>query len=161
MDSEARPFLLDETYGEFIQRRVSIIMASCNAAHVPSLARAFGCRVSPDRRQVTVFLSVPRSEQLLKDVRAGGAVAVVFSRPSTHQTIQLKGGDAAIVPLADGERACMRAYGEGFVAEIRALGYRDPFASAMMMAVADGIEARAARQGSRDCGLADGNEAMR
>jgi hypothetical protein len=137
MDTEVRPPLLDETYAAFIQHRVSINVASCNAACVPSLARAFGCRVSPDRRHVTVFLSVQRSEQLLKDLRAGGAVAVVFTRPTTHQTIQLKGSDAAIVPLADGDRELMGAYGRGFVEEIHAIGYRDPFASAMMMAVAE------------------------
>jgi hypothetical protein len=86
---------------------------------------------------VTVFLSVQRAEQLLKDLRAGGAVAVVFTRPTTHQTIQLKGNEAAIVPLVDGDRELMRAYGSGFLEEIRAIGYRDPFASAMMMAVAE------------------------
>lgn len=137
MHTEARAPLLDEAYAELIQHRVSINVASRNVARVPSLTRAFGCRVSPDRRQVTIFLSVPRSEQLLKDLRATGALAAVFTRPSTHQTVQLKGGDAAIVPLAEGDRALMRAYGAGFVEEIRALGYRDPFASAMMMAVTE------------------------
>jgi hypothetical protein len=137
MDTEVHPPLLDATFAEFIQQRVSINVASCSAARVPSLARAFGCRVSRNRSQVTVFLSVQRAEPLLKDLRAGSAVAVVFTRPTTHQTIQLKGRDAAIVPLADGDRALMRAYGAGFVEEIRAIGYRDPFASAMMMAVAE------------------------
>ena len=136
MDIDVRP-LLDETHSEFIQQRVSINVASCNTARVPSLARAFGCRVSPDRRQVIIFLSVQRSEQLLKDMRATGAVAAVFTQPTTHQAIQLKGSDAAIMPLGEGDRALMRAYGAGFVEEIRTLGYRDPFASAMMMAVAE------------------------
>jgi len=127
--------LLDEEHADFIQRRVSISVASCSRECVPTLARGYGCRVAPDRRSVTVFLALPQSEPLLADLRAGGAIAVVFSRPTTHQTIQLKGTQARVVPLEDGDRALMRAYGQSFSGEVRAIGYRDPFASAIVSLV--------------------------
>jgi len=40
-------------------------LASCNSAGLPSLARAYGCRVSSDRRSVTVFVA---NDYLIKGV---------------------------------------------------------------------------------------------
>ena len=127
--------LLDEALVDFIQHHVSVNVATRDAGNRPTLTRALGCRVSPDRRRITLFISVPRSEELLRNLRTNGAIAAVFSRPTTHQTIQLKANDATIVALADGDRALMAAHGASFVEEIRQIGYRDPFASAMLTAV--------------------------
>ena len=41
-------------------------------------------------REVTVYLRRSQSEQLLQDIAHTGEIAVVFSVPSTHQTLQLK-----------------------------------------------------------------------
>ncbi len=133
----ADAFVLDEAHAAFIQRGVSINVASCSAGHVPSLTRAIGCRVAPDRRTVTLFLSLPRAGQLLRDLRAGGGIAAVFTLPTTHQTIQLKGASAAIVALEPGDRAAIEAYAASFVAQIKQLGCREPFASAMVSAIDD------------------------
>lgn len=129
MTSAAAPVFLDEAQAQFITRRVAMNVASCDAARTPSVSRAFGCRVSPDRRVVTVFLAVPYSAAVLADLRRGAAVAVVFTLPSTHETLQLKGTHALIVPLEDGDRELMRSYGKSFHDELDALGYHDPFAS--------------------------------
>jgi hypothetical protein len=129
--------VLDEAHAAFIQHRVSVHVGSCSSERLPSLVRGLGCRVSADRCTVTVFLSVPRSEAVLRDLRAGGRIAVVFSRPSTHETLQLKGPGAAVVPLEHGDRALVRAYGESLAEEIRALGYEDPFVSALAIVAAD------------------------
>lgn len=126
--------LLDEARAVFITHRVAINVASCGDELVPSVSRAFGCRVSPDRRRVTVFLSVPRSTALIADLRAGRGVATVFTLPSTHETIQLKGAGAEVVPLEKGDRECMQAYAASFMGELRKLGYGDPFASAIVSA---------------------------
>jgi hypothetical protein len=136
-NDEATAPVLDERHADFITHHVSIIAASCSAERVPSVARALGCRVSPDRRTVTVFLPVARAAPVLKDLRAGGAIAVVFSRPTTHETLQLKAAGASIVPLEADDRAGMRAYGDSFMADIRQLGYQDPFASAMVAATGE------------------------
>ena len=123
--------VLDAAHAGFITRHVSILAASCNRARVPSVSRAFGCRVSPDRRTVTLWLPVPRSASLLRDLRDGGAIAVVFSRPSTHETLQLKGAAASVVPLAADDRECMRAYGQSLAEDIGRIGWREPFVSAL------------------------------
>ncbi len=129
--------VLDGVHAAFIQRHVSINVASRNADNVPTLTRAFGCRVSADRRRVTVFVSVRRSETLLDNLRESRAIATVFSRPSTHETIQLKAGDAAIAPLEDGDRAIMAAYRDSFVAELLRIGYTEAVARAVVSGVSD------------------------
>lgn len=131
--------LLDEAHAAFIQRRVTVNVGGRDADNVPTLVRALGCRVSPDRRRVTVFLSVPRSQALLKNIRDNGRIAVVMSRPSTHQTIQLKGTDAAAGPLEDGDRALMAAYQDSFVQELVEIGYRETFARAVISGQSDEI----------------------
>lgn len=107
-------------------------LASHDANLIPSLTRAYGCRVLEAGLRVKVFVSVPRSEPLLRDLRAGAGIAAVFSRPSTHQTLQLKGSAVEILPLAPGDRGIMLAYGEAFAKEIQALGYGEDFSGAMM-----------------------------
>jgi hypothetical protein len=124
--------LLDAVRADFITHHVAINVASCNAARMPSVVRAHGCRVSPDRRRVTVFVSVPRAARLIADLRAGGGIAAVFTLPHTHETIQLKGARADVVPLAPGDDACIRAYVESFVEELRRIGYREALGRAVM-----------------------------
>jgi hypothetical protein len=132
MGTPAESPLLDEARAAFIVDRVSINVASCSARLIPSLARANGCRVSPDRRHVALFLSAGRAAGLVSDLRAGGAIAAVFSLPSTHETLQLKGRRADVEPLEAGDRALMQAYAERFVHELRELGYDVGFARGLI-----------------------------
>lgn len=85
---------LDEEIAAFIQGGVSIVVAGRNDALVGDVIRGCGCRVSADRRRVTVLVDPARSEALLDDITSNRMIAVVFSRPSTHRSIQLKGTDA-------------------------------------------------------------------
>jgi len=124
--------VLDAASADFITHHVSILVASCNHARVPSITRAFGCRVSPDRRAGTLFLSVPRSTAVLRDLRDGGAIAVVFSRPSTHETLQLKSVRATIEKVKPADRAHMRTYGDSLAEDIREIGWVEPFVSALV-----------------------------
>jgi len=74
---------------------------------------------------------------VLRDLRAGGRIAVVFSRPSTHETLQLKAQGATIVPVEERDRAQIRACGQSLADEIRQLGYEEPFVSALAAVAED------------------------
>jgi len=124
--------LVDDALARFLAQPVSITVGSCDAARVPSLARGLGCRVAPDRCSITVLLAVAYSHALLRDLRAGGALAVVLSWPPTHETLQLKGAGAQVVPLMPDDHRCMRVYRRGFGDVLRRLGYRDAFADAIL-----------------------------
>lgn len=76
--------VLDEVHAAFIQYRVTMNVAARNASLITTITRALGCRVSDDRRRVTVFLPAERCQTLLDNLRANGVIAVVAVRPSTH-----------------------------------------------------------------------------
>jgi hypothetical protein len=121
---------LDAAHAEFIQGGVSVIVASRNAARVPDAVRGCGCRVSRDRRRVTVLVERGRAGTLLDDVAGNGMIAVVFSQPSTHRTIQLKGADAVLVAARPADRTLVATHREDWIGELMRIGYSREFAEA-------------------------------
>lgn len=116
--------MLDAEHAGFILAPgISMTAASCAAGNRPELGRVHGCRVTPDHNRVTVLLPGDQYPALIDALRQSRAIAVVFSQPSTHRTIQLKGVDAAIEPLAGGDAELASRWLEGFAAELAALGY--------------------------------------
>jgi len=132
MAQETEQPILDAQQAAFLQRRVSISVATRDESNQPAVVRAVGCRVSPERGRVTVFLSVPRSGEVIANLRANGVIAAVFNRPSTHETLQLKGRDAAIGPIGAEDRAVMAAYRDSFVEDLGSIGYTEAFAKAVI-----------------------------
>lgn len=127
--------LIDTRRAAFLAGPVAINVASRSPALVPSVARAFGCRVAADRRTLTVFLAERRARAVLRDLRDGAPVAVAFSRPKTHISLQVKGERAEILEFSPVDREVMRAYGAAFAAEICALGYSGEFAGRLIAPV--------------------------
>lgn len=117
--------LIDASHVAFIQGAVGISVAACDRSGKPALVRAIGCHVTKDRPLVTIYLSAIQAAQLLVCVRDNGAVAVVFSEPSTHRTVQLKGAGTIVDGLLEGEWERVQAYREAFVRELAPLGF-DP-----------------------------------
>lgn len=130
MTAARRP-LLDAAQCAFLRGPVAINVASRNDQLVPSIARGYGCKVSRDRRRVLVFLATRRAQAVLRDLGAGGPIAVVFCLPSTHKTLQLKAASAEIVPVEPADRRIMRVYRDAFFAEILALSYKEGFSRAL------------------------------
>lgn len=114
---------ISAAFATFLEGGMSINVAARDARNLPSIARALGCRFSLDRRRLTVFLSRAQAAAVLADVRANGAVAVVFVEPSTHKSWQFKGGDAREEPLARGDAGRIRSYVETFVRDVTPLGH--------------------------------------
>jgi hypothetical protein len=114
--------LLNESHAAFIQSGLAIDVASHEAGYVPVVARAAACRVSPDRRQVTILLSAARNRRFLDAVTSSGAIAAVFGHPGTLETIQLKGADAAVVPADATDVAVVTAEVDAFVAAVDSVG---------------------------------------
>lgn len=114
---------LTDDHARFITGRASITAASRDARRVPSVVRAAACRLSADRATVTLLLATQQSGQVLADIAATGAIAVVFSEPSTHRTLQFKGSDARASAVEAGDEALVAAHRQAFVDEIVPLGY--------------------------------------
>ncbi|MEW5757304.1 MAG: hypothetical protein AB1810_13470 [Pseudomonadota bacterium] len=132
---------LAEEHAVFLREHVTINVAGRDAKHIATITRAAGCRVSDDRRRVTVFLAAQRCPALLDNLRDNGAIAVVAVRPSTHQSIQLKGVDAVIGLVREDDRALMGVHVEQFVAELARLGHAERFARMVIPPQTDDIVA--------------------
>ena len=106
-------------------RRVAVSIASRSEHCIPSVTRALGYRISADASEFAIF--VPRqAERVLADLRTTAQAAVVFTEPSTHKSVQVKGSDARITPLEEGDWPVISAYADDLVAEICPLGYAEP-----------------------------------
>jgi hypothetical protein len=125
------PSLLDAALADFIRGGVSVVIASCNARLEPDVVRGCGCRVSRDLRRVTVLFDRSRSGRVLEDLASNGRIAVVYTQPSTHRTIQLKGTDASMVRPVPADRLLARDHLGMWIEELHQLGYTREYAAAV------------------------------
>lgn len=123
--------VLDDEHAAFIQGPVSIIVCSRNADLATDVVRALACRVSRDRRRITLLVESERARATLEDIVDNGQVAVVFSQPSTHRTIQVKGRDAALAPLPRQARAWIAQHLRTWSEDLIAIGHSAEFARAV------------------------------
>jgi hypothetical protein len=119
----ATPPPIGPALAALLARPVSANVASRDNGHRPHLTRAVGFRLAPDLQHLTVFLAASTSACVLADLRANGRIAVVFSEPSTHRTLQVKGSDAVMAPATPDDLVVLRAYWQAFTEEIGALGF--------------------------------------
>ena len=115
-----------------IARGVSAIVASRDAALRPSLMRAVCSTITPDGSEITVFLARSQSRQLLQDLAATGQVAVVFSQPSTHRTVQVKAGSISGRAAGPEDLPALQRYLEAMEYEICSIGHTAPIVRAML-----------------------------
>lgn len=123
--------LNDPAWSAFLRSGVSIVVASRDDANRTSLMRAIGGRFDAGSGRFTLLMCVSRSRDLLENIRQNGCVAVVVSRPTTHQTIQLKADDATVEPLSfdDGDSAAR--YVQSMVSELSRLAFPARFTEAL------------------------------
>jgi hypothetical protein len=113
-------------------RGISVIVGSRDAALRPSIMRAVGSRVEADGRDITVYLSRPQSRQLVQDIAATGHIAVVFSEPSTHRTLQLKASRAQMREADATDTPVLERYLRSMEQEIQKIGFAPPLTRAML-----------------------------
>jgi hypothetical protein len=124
--------LLAPEHIAMIDKGVSAIVASRNAANRPSLMRAVGAGITPDGAEITVFLSRSQSRQLLQDVAATGQVAVVFSEPLSHRTVQVKAEEARLRAAGEEDLPLLRRYLASMEHEVACVGFDARFVRAML-----------------------------
>ncbi|WP_207461374.1 hypothetical protein [Azospirillum sp. SYSU D00513] len=132
---------LTDALAAYIEGGISIVVSSGDAGRGPTVGRAVGCRVSADRRSVTVFLSAGANAALLEAVAATGRFAAAFSEPTTHRSIQLKGSDAAVTPAGEGLQTLLDHHAAGFVRELTRIGYTEAFTRTLLAADPDEVAA--------------------
>jgi hypothetical protein len=113
-------------------RGVSVNVASRDASMRPSLMRAVGSDVSPDGSTVTVYLARSQSRQLIQDIASTGQLAVVFSEPATHRTVQIKAARATQRAATEADRPLLARYLASMEHEIARVGHPPVVTRAML-----------------------------
>lgn len=131
MTRAASPLLSADLLAMMV-RGVSVNVASRDAALRPSLMRAVGSDVAPDGSRITVYLARSQSGQLLQDIASTGQLAVVFSQPSTHRSVQVKATAATLRPAAEADRAVLARYLAAMEREVASVGFPPPLTRAML-----------------------------
>ncbi|WP_114968486.1 hypothetical protein [Rhodoferax ferrireducens] len=111
---------------------VSTIVSSCDAALHPSVMRAVGSAITPDGLSISVYLSRRQSRQLLQDVAASGHIAVVFSQPFSHRTLQVKATSARTRSALPADQPVLQRYLLAMQEEVSRVGFDPAFTRAML-----------------------------
>ncbi|MGZ5195071.1 MAG: hypothetical protein ACXWJM_07855 [Ramlibacter sp.] len=115
-----------------MERGVSVIVASRDAALRPSMMRAMGSSVEGAGRRITVFVSRAQSPQLLRDLAAGAPIAVVFSEPATHHCVQVKATRVLMRDAAAHDGALLARYLASMEREVQRVGFPPHMTRAML-----------------------------
>jgi len=91
-----------------------------------------GSTITPDGSEITVFLARSQSRQLLQDLAATGQIAVVFSRPTTHRTVQVKARGISGRPATEADLPALQRYLEAMEYEICSIGHTASIVRAML-----------------------------
>jgi hypothetical protein len=134
--------LLKPAEAHFVQGGVSISVAARTADLSPVMARALGCRVTPDRREITIFLSRSIAASVLECLEDNGAIAVVFTLPSTHQTLKLKATDARLLEIDPADLGLIQDYRRKFALDLASMGHTPEFAAAVVPMMDDLVAVR-------------------
>lgn len=121
----------DADVAAFLSGRVSIIAAAATATLQPRLVRCTGCRLDSDGR-VTLFLAASHAGALLAAIAANRRIAAVFSEPTTHRTLQLKGNDAETVAVTADDHRRVAAYRAAMVPELANFGLSAEWVHALL-----------------------------
>jgi hypothetical protein len=106
----------------FLQSGVSVLVGTRGPDGWPDAVRAVGARVEPGGADVTVFLPESQCAAACANLADNGRIAVVFSRPEDHKTLQLKGAAVSVHAAGDADRAAMERYRELLVAALGFVG---------------------------------------
>jgi hypothetical protein len=115
-------------FAKFVQAGVSICVGACERGRDPVAGLGLACRLSGDGR-LRLMLRRRGNERLLASVADGSPVAVTFTQPTTHRSIQLKASSAALAaPEPEDEPHRARQH-RALRDELVAIGYSSTLAT--------------------------------
>ena len=124
----------------FCQSGVSIVIASCEQGGEPVVGRGLACRLDePD--SVRIVLRKSSNPALFRAVREGSGLAVTFTKPSTHRSIQLKANAARVSSTAAKDGLAAKSQTADFSADLVACGYTEEFSRAYCAFAQDDLAA--------------------
>ena len=113
-----------------IEDGVGVSLACCHDGW-PNLVRAIAGHLEADG-QLAVFVSGTDAAALVAALRVGDPLAVVFSKPSTHRTLQVKGRLQSVCKASDEELALALRRAAAMTADLVSIGYGEAFGHGLL-----------------------------
>lgn len=82
---------IGEEMKTFLEGPVSVLVGTRDSRSIPEITRAWGPRVSEDRKRVSLCVPLATGRKTLDNLESNGEIAVAFALPTNYRTIQLKG----------------------------------------------------------------------
>lgn len=127
----AEPVIAGVLTGElvaFCESGVSVVLGVSTVSGQPLVGLGLACHVTSGGK-MRVFLREPANVPLLAAVAGGSAVALTFSEPRTHRSIQVKADRARRVELEDDDLERVARQVEYFESELVFINYTPRFAA--------------------------------
>lgn len=121
-EPSASPTLVPSELVDFFEGGVSLLVGTCDEESKPEGTRAVGVCVAPDRAHLTVFLNQPNSERTVANLAVNPRIAVCFTRPIDHRTIQVKGRALRVRQTLDSEKPRLERYISAFCEALYLVG---------------------------------------
>jgi hypothetical protein len=122
---------LDAELKAFFERGVSLMVGTRNADLVPELIRAWGPRVSRDRKSVSLCVAKAGSARTLENLRDNGRLAVTGALPLDSSAVQLWGRCLGTAQASRQDLAAVQVHRDVFARLNQALGVPRPFIEAL------------------------------
>ncbi|MCU9850522.1 hypothetical protein OEZ60_21315 [Defluviimonas sp. WL0024] len=120
--------VLTAELADFCQSGISVILASRGTAGRPVVGRGLACRIDAEGR-VRVIYREPANAAFQRAIATGAPIAVTFTKPYSHRSIQLKAPRAEIVRPAPPDGPAAFSQARAFRDELVAIGYAESLAT--------------------------------
>lgn len=120
--ASAIPVLISDELKGFLEGPVSILVGTRDSRLVPEITRAWGPRVSEDRKRVSLCVPLATSRKTLDNLQGNGQIAVTFSLPTNYRTFQLKSWHAAAADPDSTDLAVVERHRDAFAMVNESLG---------------------------------------
>lgn len=121
--------LLSNEIVAFIESGTSIVIGVVAPGGRAQTGRALAVRAGQDGR-VRLIYSEEGNAVVAETARSGGPIAVTFSAPLSHRTLQIKGLSSRPEQLSPEDQASARRQTDAFAAILGAIGYPPAFVRA-------------------------------
>jgi Pyridoxamine 5'-phosphate oxidase len=114
-----------------IERCASVMVGTRDSELVPELVRAWGPRVSRDRKHVSVCVAEAAGLKTLGNLRDNGRVAVTFALPANSNAIQVWGRCTGTGRPHRDDMTAVQAHRDAFAEVNKGMGVPPPFINAL------------------------------
>ena len=118
-DGKAR---IDDELKAFLESGPSVIVGTRDVGLAPEITRAWGPRISEDRRSVSVCVPLATSAKTLDNLADNGRIALACALPTTVKSVQLKGTCIETSEPDAADLAAVEAHREAFAARNERIG---------------------------------------